>query len=78
MMDSYKAKLNDVSLCGIKTVFWREFLKAFQESTTDTQAQAALDRLRLRVQLTATLPSPRAQAALTIITELEKLLDSPG
>ena len=31
MMDSYMAKLNEVSLCGIKTVFWREFLKAFQE-----------------------------------------------
>lgn len=72
------AKLNEVSLCGIKTVFWREFLKAFQESTTDAQARAALDRLRQRVQQMAELPSPKAQAAFTIIAELQKLLDLPG
>lgn len=78
MMDSYMAKLNEVSLCGIKTVFWRDFLKAFQESTTDAQARAALERLRQRVQQTVDLPSPRAQAAFTIIAELEKLLDLPA
>jgi len=78
MMDSYMAKLNEVSLCGIKTMFWREFLKAFQESTTDAQAQAALDRLRQRVQQAINLPSPKAQAAFTIIAELEKLLDLPA
>lgn len=77
MMDTYMAKLNEVSLCGIKTVFWREFLKAFQESTTDAQARAALDRLRQRVQQATELPSPKAQAALTIIGELEKILDLP-
>jgi hypothetical protein len=78
MMDAYMAKLNEVSLCGIKTAFWREFLKAFQESTTDSQARAALDRLRLRVQQATDLPSPKAQAASTIIAELEKLLDLPA
>jgi hypothetical protein len=78
MMDSYMAKLNEVSLCGIKTVFWREFLKAFQESTTDTQARTAIDRLRQRVQQATNLPSPRAQAAFAIISELEKLLDLPA
>jgi hypothetical protein len=78
MMDSYMAKLNDTSLCGIKTMFWREFLKAFQESTTDAQARVALDRLRQRVQqLTAELPSQKTQAALTIIAEVERLLDLP-
>lgn len=77
MMDAYMAKLNDVSLCGIKTVFWREFLKAFQESTTDAQARAALDRLRQRVQQATNLPSPKAQAAFTILAELERLLDLP-
>jgi hypothetical protein len=75
MMDSYMEKLNEISLCGIKTLFWREFLKAFQESTTDNQARAALDRLRQRVQQTASLPSPIVQSAITIIAELEKLLD---
>jgi hypothetical protein len=77
MMDTYMAKLNEVSLCGIKTAFWREFLKAFQESTTDAQARAALVRLRQRVQQATELPSPKAQAAFTIIAELEKLLDLP-
>jgi hypothetical protein len=78
MMDSYMAKLNEVSLCGIKTVFWREFLKAFQESTTDAQARTALDRLRQRVQQATTIPSLKAQAAFTITAELEKLLDLPA
>lgn len=78
MMDSYMAKLNEVPLCGIKMVFWRDFLKAFQESTTDVQARAAIDRLRQRVQGTTELPSPKAQAALTILAELERILDMPS
>jgi hypothetical protein len=77
VMDTYMAKLHEVPLCGIKTVFWREFLKAFQESTTDAQARTALDRLRQRVQQASELPSPKAQAALAIIGDLEKLLDLP-
>jgi hypothetical protein len=75
MMDTYMAKLNDVPLCGIKTVFWRDFLKAFQESTTDEQARAALERLRQRVREATEIPSPKAQAALAIVGELERLLD---
>ena len=77
MMDAYMQKLNEVQLCGIKTAYWREFLKAFQESTTDVEARAALERLKQRVQQTADVPSPRAQSALTIIAELERLLDMP-
>lgn len=75
MMDAYMAKLNDVPLCGIKTVFWRQFLKAFQESTTDEQARTALERLRQRVHATTDLPSSKAQAALAIVAELERLLE---
>jgi hypothetical protein len=75
IMDTYMSKLHEVPLCGIKMVYWREFLRAFQESTTDAQARAALERLRLRVQQATALPSPKAQAALSIIAELEKLLD---
>ena len=76
MMDAYMSKLNDLPLCGIKTVFWRDFLKAFQESTTDAQARAALERLRRRIAEATDLPAPRAQATLAIIAELERLLDS--
>jgi hypothetical protein len=75
LMDSYKTKLDEILLCGVKAIFWRDFLKAFTESTTDSQARAALDRLRQRVQQTTELPSPKAQAALAILAELEKLLD---
>lgn len=75
MMDDYMAKLNDVPLCGIKAVFWREFLKAFQESTTDDDARAALERLRRRIAETTDMPAPRSQAALAIVAELERLLD---
>jgi hypothetical protein len=75
MMDSYMQKLDDVQLCGIKTTYWRQFLKAFQESTTDAEARLALERLRQRVKQAADIPSPKAQSALAIIAELEHLLD---
>lgn len=75
MMDTYKQKLEDVHLCGIKTTYWRQFLKAFQESTTDAEAHAALERLRQRIQLANDIPSLKAQSALAIVAELERLLD---
>ena len=75
MMDSYMRKLEDVPLCGIKTVYWRQFLKAFQESTTDAEARAALEHLRERVQSATDIASPKAQSALVIIAELARLLD---
>jgi hypothetical protein len=75
MMDSYMQKLNEVQLCGIKTIYWRQFLKAFQESTTDSEARLALERLRQRIQKATDIPSPKAQSALAIIAELERLLD---
>ncbi len=75
MMDSYMRKLEDVPLCGIKTVYWRQFLKAFQESTTDAEARAALERLRERVQSATDIASPKAQSTLVIIAELARLLD---
>ncbi len=76
MMDDYMHKLDDVQLCGIKTVYWRQFLKAFQESSSDAEARTTLERLRRRVQQTTRIPAPKAQSALTIIAELEQLLDS--
>lgn len=75
MMDSYMQKLDHVQLCGIKTVYWRQFLKAFQESTTDAEARTALERLKQRVQQATNIPSPKVQSALAIIAELERLLD---
>ncbi|MEW5722490.1 MAG: hypothetical protein AB1896_05255 [Thermodesulfobacteriota bacterium] len=75
MLDSYMRKLDEVPLCGIKTVYWRHFLKAFQESTTDAEARAALERLKQKVRHATDLPSPKAQSALAIIAELENLLD---
>jgi hypothetical protein len=74
IMDDYKAKLEDIPLCGIKITFWRQFLGAFQESTTDEHARMAIERLRQRIQENLDLPSSKAQAALAIIAELENLL----
>lgn len=75
MMDTYMVKLEDVQLCGIKTTYWRQFLQAFQESTTDAEARAALERLKQKVQQASDLPSAKAQSTLVIIAELERLLD---
>ena len=75
LMDGYMAKLNDVHLCGIKTVYWRDFLKTFQESTTDDEARAAINRLRQRVGTGSDSLSPVARAALVVVAEIERLLD---
>lgn len=75
MMDAYMQRLDDLQLCGIKTAYWREFLKAFQESTTDVKARTALERLKRRVQEATDIPSPRAKSALAIVEELERLLE---
>ena len=77
LMNPYMEKLENLQLCGIKIVYWRQFLKAFQESTTDAEARAALERLKLRVQRASGIgiPSPKAQSALAIIGDLARLLD---
>ena len=74
IMDTYMKKLDDVRLCGIQTVYWREFLKTFQESTTDIQAHSALARLKKRIQRATDIPSAKAQSALIILNELEQML----
>jgi hypothetical protein len=73
--DSYMQKLSDVQLCGIKTDYWRQFLKAFQESTTDVDVRIAFERLRRRIHQASDTASPKAHSALVIIAELERLLD---
>ena len=75
MMDTYMQKLSGIQLCGINSMYWREFLKTFQEGTTDERARVALARLRRKVERAVDLPEPKAQSALTIVNELEGLLD---
>ena len=75
LMDSYIKKLDDAPLCGIKTVFWRDFLRTFQQSSTDDQVRNALERLRRRIEGAGNVLSSKTQAALTIIGEVERLLE---
>ena len=75
MMDAYMQKLADLQLCGIDSKYWREFLRTFQEGTTDQQARTALERLRRRVGRAADLPQPAARSVISIVGELENLLD---
>jgi len=74
IMDAYMEKLNDFELCGIKVLYWRQFLKVFQEGKSDEEARAALKRLARRVREAADTSSPKARSALVIIQELEQLL----
>lgn len=77
LMDDYLAKLSDVSLCGIRAVHWRDFLKTFQESTSEQEARLSLERLRRRIHESYSVDSARASAAIAIVAELERLLDAP-
>ncbi len=73
LMDAYMKTLVDVPLCGIRACYWREFLRAFQESTSDTEVRASLARLRSRVHASPGTPDAKARSALVIIAELERL-----
>ena len=74
LMDSYIAKVNDVNLCGIKAIYWREFLRIFQEGVTEAKAQTALVRLKERVDASEFKSSTTARSALRILEEFERLL----
>jgi hypothetical protein len=76
LMDEYRRKLDETALCGIKVDHWRQFLKVFQEGTTDQEAAKALEKLRTIVQQSTSLPSAKADSVLRILTELESLLKS--
>lgn len=76
LMDDYRKKLDETTLCGIKVDHWRRFLKAFQESTADVEAEKVLDKLRESLQQSSLISSPRAASVLRILTELEALLKS--
>ena len=77
LMDDYVRKLNDVPLCGIKTIYWQDFLRAFQEGTADTDARSALQRLRERLEaLPRDVASTRIEAVATIADQLGHLLDA--
>ena len=76
LMDAYIQKLHDVPLCGIKTTYWQDFLRTFQEGTTDEEARTALLRLRRRVErVPGGGASTKVDAIVAIIGHLERLLD---
>lgn len=73
LMDIYRVKLDETTLCGIRADHWRQFLKVFQEGTTDQEATKALERLRAVVYQSTTISSPKAEAVLRILSDLEAL-----
>ena len=75
-MDAFIHNVNHVPLCGIKTTYWQDFLRTFQEGNTDADARAALRRLRERVgALPRDAASPQVEAIATIVRQLERLLN---
>ncbi len=76
LMDAYIQKLHDVLLCGIKTTYWQDFLRTFQEGATDAKARAALLRLQQRVErIPGSGASTRVEAIAAIVAELGRLLE---
>jgi hypothetical protein len=76
LMDEYRKKMDETTLCGIKVDHWRRFLKTFQESTTDAEAGKVIDRLRESLQQSHPTSSAKAASVLRILAELEALLES--
>lgn len=75
LMDEYRSRLDHIPLCGIDTNYWRQFLKIFQENTSESEVRMALIRLRARVDKDSQATNTRAESALAILIELERLLD---
>ena len=74
LMDKYIKELNEVQICGIKTEYWRQFLKVFQEKVDDARVREALTQMKRRVRQENGQPSQKALSALAILIELERLL----
>ncbi len=74
IMDDYMRTLEILPLCGIRITYWRQFLRTFQESTTEEEARLALQRLRDRIRAEVSPTSPKAEAALAILAQVEALI----
>lgn len=76
LMDDYIQKLNHLLLCGIKTTYWQDFLRTFQEGATDADAKSALQRLRKRIESEpGGAASTKVDAIAAIANQLGHLLD---
>ena len=75
-MDAYIQQVNDLLLCGIKTTYWQQFLRTFQEGTADAVARSALQSWQKKVEaLPHGVAYTQIEAIATIINQLERLLD---
>lgn len=73
LMNSYMARLNHIKLCGIDADYWRQFLKIFQDDTSEERIRFAIERIRQRASASPQSSHPRIEAALSIIDEVERL-----
>ena len=77
LMDAYIQRLHDVSLCGIKTTYWQDFLRTFQDGTADADARTALLRLQERVErVPSGAATTKVEAITAVVTQLGRLLDA--
>ena len=76
LMDDYIQRLNDLLLCGIKTTYWQDFLRTFQEGATDDDAKSALRRLQRRIESEpGGTAATKVDAIAAIANQLGHLLD---
>lgn len=76
LMDRYLEELGDVRICGIRALYWRQFLRVFQENADDAKVRTSLIDMRRRVRQENRQTSQKASAALGILAQLERLLHS--
>lgn len=76
LMDAYLTRAKQEPLAGIRAEHWLSFFKLFQDQRERTAIGAEIDRLRRRVEVDLPSDSARRDAALTILINLERLLES--
>jgi len=74
IMDSYLAQAKQELLAGIRAEHWLGFFKAFQDQRDRSAINVEIEKLRRKLCTSAGEQDAKGEAALTILSNLEKLL----
>ena len=76
LMDDYISQAKQELLAGIRAEHWLAFFKLFQDQREHSQIPAQIEKLRTQIRTSLSSENPKAEAALALLSNLERLLSS--
>lgn len=73
ILDEFVAQIKNESYLGVKIQHWIKFFKAISETNTDDAINAAIERLRKKVESSSRDNEVRRQKFLAIVEQIESL-----